>query len=107
MKRLPESVAVTVTSAIALFPSSLSENDAGAIVGDLTTTDADNGDTHTYTVSDSRFTVVNSQLKLIDGISLNHEAEASVVGDSFTSVTVMATAWVAVREPSLALTLMS
>ena len=48
-------------TAIALFPSSLSENDAGAIVGDLTTTDADNGDTHTYTVSDDRFTVHSSE----------------------------------------------
>ncbi len=65
-------------SDIALSNSSVDENAAGAVVGTLSTTDVDDGDTHTYAVDDARFEVVGGQLKLKDGVSLNHEAEASV-----------------------------
>ena len=59
------------------------ENSEGNVIGTLTTTDADVGDTHSYTVSDARFEVVddgngNQQLKLKDGVSLNYEDASSV-----------------------------
>ena len=53
--------------------------------GSLSTTDVDAGDTATYAVSDGRFEVVDGDLKLKDGVSLNHEEADSV------SVTVTAT----------------
>jgi hypothetical protein len=70
---------------IALDNLSVDENAAGATVGSLTTTDVDAGDTATYAVSDDRFEVVDGDLKLKDGVSLNHEEADSV------SVTVTAT----------------
>ncbi len=72
-------------SDIGLSNTTIAENAAGAVVGTLSTADADAGDTHSYTVSDNRFEVVDGQLKLKDGISLDHEAEPSV------SVTVTST----------------
>ena len=68
-----------------LSNASVSENDAGAVIGDLTLTDVDAGDTHTFRVSDDRFEIVDGQLKLKDGVALDHETEESV------SVTVTAT----------------
>ena len=59
---------------ISLDNASVDENDAGANIGTLSTTDPDIGDSHSYTVSDNRFEVVDDQLKLKDGISLDHEA---------------------------------
>ncbi len=70
---------------LALSGSSIDENAAGAVVGNLTVTDPDNldgdPDSATYTVSDTRFEVVDGQLKLKDGVSLDHEAESSVSVD--------------------------
>ncbi len=65
--------------------ASINENDAGAVVGDLSTSDVDAGDTHTYTVSDNRFEVVDGQLKLKDGVSLDHETESTVSMDVTTT----------------------
>ena len=70
---------------IALNSLNIAENSAGGVVGNLSTTDVDAGDSHTYSVSDNRFEVSGSQLKLKDGISLDHETEGSV------SVTVTST----------------
>ena len=58
---------------LALSNATLDENDAGAIVGDLSLSDVDAGDSHTYAVDDARFEVVGGQLKLKDGVALNHE----------------------------------
>ena len=65
-------------TAINLTGSSIDENDVGAVVGTLSTTDVDVGDTHTYTVDDARFEVVGGQLKLKDGVSIDHESESSI-----------------------------
>ena len=65
-------------TAISLDSLTVFENSDGAMVGNLATTDADTGDTHSYTVSDNRFEVVNDQLKLKDGISLDHETEPAI-----------------------------
>ncbi len=65
-------------TAIALSNNTVDENDAGAIIGKLTTTDKDIGDTHTYTVSDDRFEVVDGSLKLKNNVSLDYEAKHSI-----------------------------
>ena len=65
-------------SGIDLDNATVVENASGAAVGVLTTEDQDVGDTHDYVVSDLRFEVVGGQLKLKDGVSLDHEAEPNV-----------------------------
>ncbi len=73
-------------------PPSIDENDDGGTVGLITVNDPDPTDTHTFVVSDPRFTVSGNTLQLLPGNSLNFEAEASVTltvtatdpaGDSF------------------------
>ena len=56
----------------------LGENGAGAIVGTLSVTDADESDTVTYTVSDARFEIDGTSLKLKAGNTLDFEQDASV-----------------------------
>jgi len=65
-------------TAVALSASTIAENAAGAIIGNLTVTDPDAGNTHTFAVDDARFEVVSGQLKLKDGVSLDHETAATV-----------------------------
>lgn len=65
-------------SDISLAGNSVTENDAGAIAGDVTVTDPDAGDSHTFTVSDNRFDVSAGQLRLKPGISLDYESDPSV-----------------------------
>ena len=79
-----ETVSISVTNAnetptaITLSNLSVSENQAGAIVGNLSTTDPDVSDTHTYSVDDIRFTVSGNQLRLRAGESLDFETEPTV-----------------------------
>ena len=63
---------------LALSNSSVEENDAGAVIGDLTVTDPDQTTGFTYTLSDDRFEVVSGQLKLKDGVALDYEQETQV-----------------------------
>ena len=63
---------------ILLSNARVNEIAGGAIVGTLSTVDLDTADQHSYTVSDSRFEVVNSQLKLKDNVQLDYETEQSV-----------------------------
>ncbi|MEP3220262.1 MAG: hypothetical protein ABJO10_12020, partial [Lentilitoribacter sp.] len=63
-------------------PLTIAEGVDGAVIGTLTTTDADASDSHTYTISDTRFEVVDDgagimQLKLKDGESFDYETETS------------------------------
>ncbi|MEL6860307.1 MAG: LamG-like jellyroll fold domain-containing protein [Pseudomonadota bacterium] len=58
--------------------SSVAENDAGAVIGTLSSFDPDAGDSVTYSVSDDRFEVVDGELRLADDVSLNHEEAASI-----------------------------
>ncbi|MDP3843238.1 MAG: VCBS domain-containing protein, partial [Oxalobacteraceae bacterium] len=67
-----------VATDIGLSSNSILENADGAVIGALTTTDVDNGDTHTYTVSDDRFEVVDGNLKLKEGVSLDFENKPAV-----------------------------
>ncbi len=63
---------------IALSNNRVAENSAGAAIGDLTTTDPDAGDSHTYSVSDNRFEVAGNRLKLKAGQTLDYETEPTV-----------------------------
>jgi hypothetical protein len=63
---------------ISISNLSVSEDASGAVVGTVTTIDPDAGDQHSYSVSDSRFEVVNGQLKLKSGVSLDYETQSSV-----------------------------
>ena len=63
---------------IVLSNQSVTEEQAGAVIGNVTVVDPNVGNTHTLTVNDSRFEVVGGQLKLKAGTSLDFEAEPSV-----------------------------
>ncbi|MEO1567267.1 MAG: cadherin repeat domain-containing protein, partial [Pseudomonadota bacterium] len=63
---------------LALDGTSVAENDAGAVIGTLSSFDPDAGDSVTYTVSDDRFEVVDGEVRLVDGVSLDHEEAASI-----------------------------
>ncbi len=58
------------------------EEDPGAEIGTLSVFDPDVGDTHSFTVSDSRFEVISINgeniLKLKDGVALDYETETQV-----------------------------
>ncbi len=69
---------------ISLSSATISENVAGGAIGALSTVDPNQGDTHTYKVSDDRFEVVSGQLKLKDGVSLNYE-NGGTVGVTITT----------------------
>jgi hypothetical protein len=78
------SVRVSVTNVneaptnLTLSASTVAENAAGAVIGRVTATDPDAGSTLTYSVSDSRFEIVNGDLKLRSGVSLNYESTPTV-----------------------------
>ena len=63
---------------IALSANTIDENASGAVIGTLSTTDPDAGDSHSYAVDDARFEVVDGDLKLKDGVSLDYESETKV-----------------------------
>nr|WP_320143935.1 Ig-like domain-containing protein [uncultured Cohaesibacter sp.] len=70
-------------TAIEISNSSFDENASGAVIGTLSTTDVDANDSHTYSVNDDRFEVVDDGsgamvLKVKDGITFDHETEPSV-----------------------------
>ena len=67
--------------AITLDTATVDEAAAGAGIGHLTVSDPDDGDSHSFTVDDARFEVVGNELKLKDGVSLDHEAEDRVAID--------------------------
>ncbi|HRX78000.1 MAG TPA: cadherin domain-containing protein, partial [Pirellulaceae bacterium] len=75
------SAANAAPTAITLDNDSLAENLSGAIVGELTVADADSGDTHTFSVSDNRFEIVNGSLKLKDDVNLDYEEDSIVFVD--------------------------
>ncbi|MFT5522405.1 MAG: VCBS repeat-containing protein, partial [Pirellulaceae bacterium] len=58
---------------VTLDNNSVVENRLGAVIGTLNVTDPDTNDTHTLSVNDSRFEIVNNQLKLKDSEVLNFD----------------------------------
>jgi len=63
---------------LAIDANTVVENSAGATIGELSATDADSGDTFTFTTSDDRFTISGTTLALAEGTALDYEAETSV-----------------------------
>lgn len=63
---------------IALSNNEVAENAVAAVIGELSATDADTGDTFTYSVSDNRFVVTGNELALGADVSLDFETEATV-----------------------------
>lgn len=71
----------TINSAptdITLSASNVSENEAGGIIGMLSVSDADTLDTFTFVVSDDRFEIDGTTLKLKAENTLDFEQEANV-----------------------------
>jgi|GEM_PF-2753310 len=66
--------------AIGLTNTSVVENAAGAEVGQFVVDDTDDN-THSFTVGDDRFEVVNGVLQLRSGIALDFETEANITFD--------------------------
>lgn len=65
---------------IELSPMSVAENHPGAVIGQLTTTDADVGDRHTYTLLQDEsglFEIRDNLLKLKAGVAANFEADST------------------------------
>ena len=75
-----QAVAITVTNvneaptAITLSAATVAENAPGAVIGTLSTNDPDAGETITYSVSDARFAIDGTTLKLAAGVALDFEA---------------------------------
>ena len=65
-------------SGVSLSNTTIDENDAGAVIGTVSAVDPDDGDSLTYTVSDDRFEIVGNELRLKDGVSLDHEAAETI-----------------------------
>ena len=66
---------------VVLSANVIDENIDGGIIGTLSSSDEDVGDTVTYTLSGPHaeyFEVINDQLKLKDGISVNYEANETL-----------------------------
>ncbi|MEM9238500.1 MAG: PA14 domain-containing protein [Pseudomonadota bacterium] len=63
---------------ISLSGATIAENAAGATVGTLSVVDPDAADSHSFTVSDDRFEVVDGELRLREGVALDHETAASL-----------------------------
>lgn len=65
-------------TALALSAATVTENDAGAVIGALSVTDPDPWESFTFSVDDARFEVVGGVLRLRAGIALDYEAGATV-----------------------------
>jgi hypothetical protein len=65
-------------SDLSLSNLTVAENSPAAVVGDITVTDEDSNETFTFSVSDERFEVVNSQLKLKADTQLDYEATQTI-----------------------------
>ncbi|MFO0999358.1 MAG: DUF2341 domain-containing protein [Planctomycetaceae bacterium] len=65
-------------SAINVSSTSFAGYTNGAVVGNVTVSDVDSGDTHTFAVSDNRFEIVSGQLKLKSGNQINPISEPTV-----------------------------
>ena len=68
-------------TAVSVSSSSFAGYTNAAVVGNVTVTDPDGGDSHTITVSDTRFEIVSGQLKLKAGQQINPIAEPTVTMD--------------------------
>ncbi|HWK63935.1 MAG TPA: carbohydrate-binding protein [Rhizobiaceae bacterium] len=66
-------------SAVTLSPAAIDENVVAGVIGTLSANDPDGDESAlVYTTTDSRFTIVGNELRLADGVSLDHEAGETV-----------------------------
>ena len=56
----------------------IDENQDGALIGTVAVNDPDHEQTYVFETSDNRFEVVEGKLKLVDGVSIDHEYEPEV-----------------------------
>ena len=63
---------------LSLDPVHLDENDAGAVIGQLSVVDPNADDQHVFTISDDRFETSGGQIKLKPGVFLDHEEQSSL-----------------------------
>ena len=77
-EKVAEPAGNNAPTGVSLENTEVAENAEGAVIGDLSATDIDDGDTHSFTVSDDRFEVVDGQLKLKEGQSLDHEVADAI-----------------------------
>jgi Ca2+-binding RTX toxin-like protein len=63
---------------LTLSGTTVLENQAGAILGQIGVTDPDGDTLFNFSLSDSRFEVVNSTLKLKNGVSLDYELQSTI-----------------------------
>jgi len=68
----------TAPTNITLSNMAIAENLKTATLGNLTTVDANSNDTFSYSVSDARFVVTGSELKLAEGVELDFETEKTI-----------------------------
>lgn len=68
----------TAPTAIALSANTVDENVTGVDVGTLTATDANSGDTFTFTTDNASFVIAGDKLSLADSTSFDFEASATV-----------------------------
>lgn len=73
---------------ISLNNSSVNERTAGAVVGTLSATDADSGDTFTFSVDDERFEIDGSSLKLKSDVALDYDTPTGGASTVTLNVTV-------------------
>ncbi len=66
---------------LALSKQEVTENTAAAVVGRLSVSDPNADDSHSFSVSDNRFTVLDGDLRLKAGVALDHETEAIIALD--------------------------
>lgn len=80
-----EPPANTAPTDITLTNTDVNENEVAAVVGSLSATDADSGDTFTFTTDNDMFTITGSEISLADGNSFNfEEAETATVSITVT-----------------------
>jgi hypothetical protein len=68
-------------TALSISPLTVAENSAGVVIGVVSVSDPDAGETFTYQVSDSRFTVLAGELRLQPGVALDFETTPSIAID--------------------------
>ena len=75
---MPSTISIKPPTDITLNNSDVDENSDGAVIGEIGVVDPDTGDTHVWSVDDSRFEIVGTQLKLKLGQSLDAETESAI-----------------------------
>ena len=65
-------------TAIAIDNANVDENTAGAVIGSLSVTDPDSGDTHTLSVAGDMFVLDGATLRLADGVMLQADGADAV-----------------------------